>query len=784
MNKVYPVIRTGDGVVDGPIKNADRIESIGTGSDGIEHFVRLAEVPLSWHKSQLDTSRIPFDYLVANRNRLSQIKDQVRIHIRSCNARAAQLDGELRELYTLKGHLTALIEARFYLQRILSNGRIVHPAFESLRDNKSKMSIPLLHMFVVPEGNQPLTPDEIQEGVDRGTHVFPLGYRVDENGMMEIPLHDRFRFDPDVANDFTPEQWRRFWVDGKRFLHTKQPPIDISQKSADYLEFPYAVRPFQMQIPSGQVFFLDKQTSHSDVQLVASPGIEMHGINPAIGSIPHHMRHAELLPRSPGISANTVKVRGQIFRIFDSSHTPAVSVSVPPISFLEKPFQGLSLEEAVRHSSSDVSDVIRILEKMEGLDGIVVRPNGIVLLPYVSKGSIAGEVNYAARTGERGRGALPEIFTHLEASLSEHPGIVALQQSLRSSTSHHLLRNALISRTLPTPAEMEQVIETGTIAHFASNLTATDTDDLNDRFAVDIHTLEHLHRLHEEGNAMIHWLSPDKKLRQLHGLSFVDVNRLPDFRKISSATSFYLTFKEGVTKALVQQLPGYIESMLQVLPPGERLAFSNGASTGGMLRVQEIVSRYPEVLSMGAANLLPGQTPNFAFDGITLFNNLRYRQALMAWFCDMFTILPGGRGTTAEIADTIVDMTVKDSVPGPVALTDPLTRQRLPHFYANFVKQYQHSSSFPKGDAPFTSPWISKLFKKTRSLHETFTLQQEFRSDPVEWWKNHAVPDAILPEALQRHVRFTKKTGRQPAYYLESAFEHFGVHSETGERTK
>jgi len=85
-------------------------------------------------------------------------------------------------------------------------------------------------------------------------------------------------------------------------------------------------------------------------------------------------------------------------------------------------------------------------------------------------------------------------------------------------------------------------------------------------------------------------------------------------------------------------------------------------------------------------------------------------------------------------------------------------------------------------NGPLTHPWIPKLLKPSRSLLETFGIQQEFRSDPIAWWKKHGVPDAILPESLQRHLRYTMKTGRQPAYYLKPAFEHFGVHPETGER--
>ncbi|MBI5155896.1 hypothetical protein HZA45_01325 [Candidatus Peregrinibacteria bacterium] len=282
-------------------------------------------------------------------------------------------------------------------------------------------------------------------------------------------------------------------------------------------------------------------------------------------------------------------------------------------------------------------------------------------------------------------------------------------------------------------------------------------------------------------HARIFWQSPEGRLRELVGQSFVDTERIEDFRNLDQVTIIFTTHCEGMDEKLDKELGHLLRPFLD---RGYNVGIGTGASSGNMRAIgRHIADNFPKVLLIGSGNILPRQVPDFTAHALTLFGgrHRRHRQTNLCMIGDQFLALNGGRGTTGEIAEEAVDMSTGFTPPTFVGLADlmNLGGGKEKHQYEHFIRHFDLSARVPSREHPLTAPWVSGLYLPVKGLKQYARQVLSFTDDPLKWWQERGIPDDYVKPALYSHAIHCQLTGRKPARYYGPAFAHFGIDPQT-----
>jgi len=761
----YRITKTGDGTLTSLGQLNERIIQ----GDGTEFKVGVAQAVITWGEKDLGDKSLDQDMLKDNLTRIDEVKQYVNLMIRSFLARIG-LNGRINDFrFTPEGfELQAHADLEFFSSRDNDTGTIEYPLYDAFARllEQGDVRPKVAELFTLPPNVEPYCGEQLDEMIGHGRLHVSDQLEYDADGNLEIPLELDAWFRRNLANALIDNDWPWLLADGgKRFLARFQPPQRGKRNGHSNLLPPFDIRGFRWDASLEDILILSEDTTHDDVKhsnsLWISTGLGQRDAGTS------QLRHAELNTGKSDVSQEEVRLNGKLFPLTPESERTSVSVPRTVIERSGEQFYSRRKDEIIRLTAE--------LDDVDGAEGLIVGADGVILIPSDSPEELWADARYAAVHGRASCGDLQGQLADAQERFEADPAVQALQSLIqRNAGSHHTLKYALVCKTSPNPHEIRQLAgETGIWTYISSRLRTGNgvADEVSDHHETSIETgwMEALSDMVRKGESQILWSAPGGRLRALQGVSFIDIDRLEQFRNLSSVDSFFCSFTQQSTDLLREQLPPYIEARLQDDP---NYGIASGASSGWMTILSEIVQKYPQVQLIGAANVLPNQTPNDSAHAFALFDgrHRRHRQTNLAYWGDRFITVNGGRGTMGETTEELVDMTTRFTVPCPVPLTDLLPTAKDDHYWHHLVEQYRRCEK-----DGFADECILKLMVPTCSLMETRDAFEKFRRDPVEWWQERNIPQHFITGGLKTHAYNAKLTGRKVAKDLRPGYEHYDI---------
>ncbi len=232
----------------------------------------------------------------------------------------------------------------------------------------------------------------------------------------------------------------------------------------------------------------------------------------------------------------------------------------------------------------------------------------------------------------------------------------------------------------------------------------------------------------------------------------------PDDRQRFNKVKYWLAFYGSHTnKADNQLMMHFISQLVEIF--GQKMGIVHGGGPG-LMKESNDLARKNNIMSLGVGIDLQDEAQEAlrTCDGFICYRSgaRLARQHHIEKMTNLPIINTGGYGTTEELAITVTSLKLNENPLVPVILLDP------DEMWENARKQFEKIAGNELGHE-----FIPRLFRTCRTAEEAVTELVSFTSDPSSWYKEHAIPIAIVKKARQkaRELRYEALRLKNPEVF-------------------
>ncbi len=275
--------------------------------------------------------------------------------------------------------------------------------------------------------------------------------------------------------------------------------------------------------------------------------------------------------------------------------------------------------------------------------------------------------------------------------------------------------------------------------------------------------------------------------------------------KIENVIALYGSHNDQVGEALQPQLDSFAEKINTLFTEKSgagTAAFVHGKGSGVMLAADK-AARKNKILSIGygidvekikpANNFATEKEKENENDEKQVYNSQPdamvdfdtrdgrgKRQGEMDKISNFRIFNLGGLGTLEEMAITLTNMKLKQSIMSPCIFVDPSNNGE--HLWANLIKQVRvliETEKIEIDDGVHTisllQKWAGEYLFTVKNYDEAYEKIAEFVNDPAEKWKKWGIPTEDLAFAYKQTKKNAKERNFKLPSYLTEAAENYNL---------